>query len=57
MKPPFREWAVEANESKRLSDLSLMIFKRAVNKSKLTPQAVMAYFNVSAEGVGGGSCL
>jgi hypothetical protein len=24
-----------------------MIFKRAVNKSKLTPQAVMAYFNVS----------
>lgn len=50
MRKPFQEWSNEAQESKRLSNLALSIFKRAVNNSKLTPQAVMAYFNVRQTG-------
>ena len=45
LRPPLREWATEASESRRLSDLALSIFKKAVNRSKLTPQAVMAFFS------------
>lgn len=44
---PFVEWALETAESIRLSNLALSIFKKAVNNSKLTPQAVMAYFSKS----------
>ena len=42
---PLREWANEASEARRLGELALKIFKKAVNSSKLTPQAVMAFFS------------
>lgn len=42
---PLREWANEASEARRLGELALQIFKKAVNSSKLTPQAVMAFFS------------
>jgi hypothetical protein len=42
---PLLEWANEASESRRLGELALSIFKKAVNRSKLTPQAVMAFFS------------
>jgi hypothetical protein len=42
---PLREWQNEASEARRLSELALSIFKKAVNSSKLTPQAVMAFFS------------
>lgn len=43
---PFIEWAVETKDAIRLSQVAKMIFKKAVDKLKLTPQAVMAFFNV-----------
>ncbi len=44
---PFMEWAQETRDSKRLANVASEIFKKAVEKLKLTPQAVMAFFNVS----------
>ena len=41
------EWAIETKDSIRLSQVAKLIFKKAVDKLKLTPQAVMAFFNVT----------
>jgi hypothetical protein len=44
--PPFTEWASETRDAIRLKNVATQIFKKAVEKLKLTPQAVMAFFNV-----------
>lgn len=42
---PFRAWREEVDEAKRLSVLVSKFFKLSIQRLKLTPQSVMAYFN------------
>jgi hypothetical protein len=50
---PFLEWASETKESQRLAAIAKEIFKRAVDRVKLTPQAVLAFFKQQEEQLGG----
>lgn len=50
---PFLEWSSETKESQRLAAVAKEIFKRAVDRLKLTPQAVLAFFKQQEEQSGG----